>query len=96
MGFLRATSATVFHTDTSLMEPNPAKEKKDEWVGVLELPLSIIPQPPLFANLVSIFVHGEKRFHISAVVLPGDIPNFHQPSAFAPISLPLPLHVTPR
>jgi hypothetical protein len=75
------------------MEPNPAKQKKNEWVGVVELPLSILPQPPLTANLVSIFTHREQRIYISAVLLPGDVPNFHQPSAFAPISLPQPLQL---
>ena len=93
IGHVRATSAMVFHTDTSIMEPNPEKERKNEWVGVIELPLSLLPQPPLSANLVSIFTHGEQRIHVSAVLLPGDTPNFHQPDAFAPISLPLPLYV---
>jgi hypothetical protein len=78
------------------MEPNPAKEKKNEWVGVVELPRSILPQPPLSANLVSIFTHGEQRIHMSAVLLPGDVPNFHQPSVFTPIYLPLPLQTAPQ
>jgi hypothetical protein len=90
IGQLRVTSALVIHTDTSVMEPNPVKEKKNEWVAVIELPLSILPQPPLSGNLVSIFTHLDQRVHISAVPLPGVVANFHQPSAFMPISLPQP------
>jgi hypothetical protein len=78
------------------MEPNPAKQKKTEWVAVIELPLSILPQPPLSANLVSIFTHAEQRVHISAVPLPGQVANFHQPSSFLPISLPQPLQARPQ
>ncbi len=91
VGRLHLTSAVVFHTDTSIMEPNPDKEQKNEWVAAIELPLSILPQPPLSGNLVSIFTHLEQRVHISAVQLPGPAANFHQPSAFMPICLPQPL-----
>jgi hypothetical protein len=96
IGQLRVASAAVFHTDTSIREPNPAKEKKSEWVAVIELPLAILPQPPLSANLVSIFSHADQRVHISAVPLPGQLPNFHQPAAFEAISLPQPLQVGPQ
>jgi hypothetical protein len=89
-------SAAFFHTDTSIREPNPAKEKKSEWAAVIELPLAILPQPPLSANLVSIFSHADQRVHISAVPLPGQLPNFHQPAAFEAISLPQPLQVGPQ
>ncbi len=88
IGQLRVTSAVVVHTDSSIMEPNPAKEKKNEWVAVIELPLSILPQPPLSANLVAMFTFAEQRVHISAAPLPGNVANFHQPSAFMPINLP--------
>jgi hypothetical protein len=96
IGQLRVTAAAVVHTDTSIMEPNPAKQKKTEWVAVIELPLSILPQPPLSANLVSIFTHAQQRVHISAVPLPGQVANFHQPSSFLPISLPQPLQAGPQ
>lgn len=96
IGQVRVTSAETAHTDTSMMEPNPAKQLKNEWVAVVELPMSILPQPPLSANLVSIFTHAEQRVYVSAVPLPGEVPNFHQPWAFAPISLPEPLQPAPQ
>lgn len=78
------------------MERNPAKQQKSEWVAGIELPLSILPQPPLSANLVSIFTHEHQRIHISAVPLPGQVANFHQPLSFLPVSLPLPLQTAPK
>ena len=61
---------------------------KHTWIGTAFIPRSLLPPGPHRANATAI--HGEKprRRFLSATVLPGEAPDFHQPEHFEAVELP--------
>jgi len=57
----------------------------DRWEGEAWLPCSELPEGPWRLNATAIHGVGESRRYLSWRPLPGPRPDFHQPSAFAPL-----------
>ncbi len=60
---------------------------KQNWMGTARVPYSLLPAGPHRINATAIH-GGNRRRYLSAQPLPGDAPDFHQPSAFLPVVIP--------
>jgi hypothetical protein len=58
------------------------------WRGEARIPRRWLPPPPHRAAAFALHGAGDARRYLSSVALPGDGPDFHQPSCFPPIELP--------
>lgn len=62
---------------------------KHTWIGTARVPRSLIPAGPHRVNATAIHgPAGRNRRFLSAQVLPGDKPDFHQPEHFLAVELP--------
>lgn len=61
---------------------------KHTWIGTAIIPRSLLPEGPHRVNATAIHGHPGRRRFLSATVLPGDLPDFHQPEHFTPVELP--------
>ena len=62
---------------------------KHSWIGTASVPRSLLPAGPHRVNATAIHGHPERRRRfLSAQVLPGDGPDFHQPEHFRAVELP--------
>ncbi len=61
---------------------------KHAWIGTAVVPRALLPEGPHRVNATAI--HGRKghRRFLSAASLPGQRPDFHQPSHFVAVELP--------
>lgn len=54
----------------------------DRWLGRIELPFEALPLKPWRGNAFAIHGPAHKRRYLAATPLPGEAPDFHQPSRF--------------
>lgn len=58
------------------------------WRGAARIPRRWLPPPPHRAAAFALHGTGDARRYLSSLALPGERPDFHQPSRFPPIELP--------
>jgi hypothetical protein len=58
----------------------------DQWTGVANIPVDLLPSAPLRINATAIHGAGQERMYLSAVPLPGQHPDFHQVAYFRSLS----------
>jgi hypothetical protein len=61
---------------------------RDLWSGRATLGRALLPPGPHTLNVTAIHGRGPRRRHLSWRPLPGAVPDFHQPAAWAPVTLP--------
>ena len=57
------------------------------WEGSAHIPKNLLPAGPHRINATAIHGEGDDRIHLSWMPLPGDAPDFHQPSQSQPVQI---------
>lgn len=72
----------------SLQTKYNAQLVEEKWLGQLVIPVQWLPPAPHRINAFAIHGVGAERRYLSFTPLPGETPDFHQPSQFRPSELP--------
>lgn len=70
------------------LEAFPVWRRGSRWGATLQIPLAWIPKGPVGANAFAAHGPPDDRRYVVAHTLPGDRPDFHQPSRFPPMPVP--------
>lgn len=66
------------------------EQDKRRWSGHARIPLAHVPPGLHAVNAYALHGSPGARHHLAAYPVPGETPDFHQPTAFGPLHLPVP------